>query len=65
MATTTHKSKDWVQFNPLTQTYITGDKTNVAVELVDTAQCMADVFYIASIREEQRARRSAEKKGGV
>lgn len=41
-------------FNHLTQTYDTVDKTSVPAELCDNAQCLADVFHIASIRAAQR-----------
>jgi hypothetical protein len=44
----------WVRFNPLTSCYETPDGTQSAVELVDTAQCLADVLHIADIRSRQR-----------
>lgn len=46
--------KEWVVFNPNTHTYDTPDGTSVAAELVDNAQCLLDVWYIASIRQKQR-----------
>lgn len=48
---------DWVTYNPLTNTYDTQDGTNVAAELVDNVQCLADVLRIAQIR--QRTARAA------
>lgn len=45
---------NWVEYNPNTSTYDTKDGTKVAAELVDSVQCLADVFYICSLREEQR-----------
>lgn len=45
---------DWVQFDPLTHTYTTGDGTRIAAELVDNVQCVADVLHISLIREKQR-----------
>lgn len=46
--------KEWVQFDPLTQTHQTPDGTAVGTELVDSAECLADVFHIAGIRDQQR-----------
>jgi hypothetical protein len=54
-------SKEWVRYNHLTNTYDTPDGTAVAAELVDSVQCLADVFYISSIREQQRAARAEPK----
>jgi hypothetical protein len=51
----TPTKREWVKFNPLTQTYDTPDGTKVAAELVDNAQCLADVLHIATIRAQQRA----------
>lgn len=48
------KKQEWVFFNDLTMTYDTPDGTKVAAELIDNAQCLADVLYIAIIRQEQR-----------
>ena len=44
----------WIVFNHLTQTYDTRDGTKVAAELVENQQCLADVLYVSSIRQEQR-----------
>ena len=44
----------WVTFNNLTQTYDTPDGTRVPAELVNNFYCLADVMYIAIIRESQR-----------
>ena len=44
----------WVTFNPITMTYDTPDGTSVVAEVVDDAQCFADVLRIAQIRETQR-----------
>lgn len=46
----------WVRYNEKTDTYDTPDGTAVAAELVDSVRCLADVFYIASLREQQRSR---------
>ena len=46
--------RQWSKYNHETATYDTPDGTSVAAELVDGVQCLADVFYIASIREQQR-----------
>ena len=51
--------RDWVEYNPLTATYDTPDGTSVAAEVVDGAQCLADVLHIAQIRAKQRAERAA------
>lgn len=49
----------WVTYNPRTSTYETPDGTSVPAELVDNAQCLADVLHdvlhIAIIRTKQRA----------
>jgi hypothetical protein len=42
------------EFNPLTYTYDTKDGTNVAAEVCDSVECLADVFHIANIRQTQR-----------
>jgi hypothetical protein len=45
----------WVAYNPRTYTYDTPDGTAVAAEIVDSVACLADVFFIATLREQQRA----------
>lgn len=45
-----------------TQTYRTEDGTCVAREIVDNAQCLADVLYIAQIRAGQRRELAKENK---
>lgn len=47
-------SKEWVRYNQLTHTYDTKDGTMVCASLVDNAETMLDIFYIASIRHQQR-----------
>lgn len=54
MSTARNDPGAWVQFNHLTQMVETRDGTKVAVELTDTAQCLADFLYISIIRREQR-----------
>lgn len=54
MATDTTASRKWVHLDPLTETYVTGDGTWVASELVDNAQRLVDFLHIAGIRERQR-----------
>lgn len=44
-----------VKFNYLTMTYDAQDGTRVAAEIVDSAQCLADVLRVAQIRAEQRS----------
>ncbi len=53
-------ARDWVKYNSLTATYDTPDGTRVAAELVDNAQCLADVLNISIIRENQRSKRTSE-----
>jgi len=48
-------AKPWVQYNPMTMTYDTADGTQVAAEVVENVQCLAEVLNIAAIRSEQRA----------
>jgi hypothetical protein len=55
MAANTPASREWVQFDPFTETYVTGDGTRVASELADNVQCLVDVLHVAGIREAQRA----------
>jgi hypothetical protein len=45
---------DWLRFNHLTQCVETKDGTSVPVELTDNVTCLADVFYVANIRADQR-----------
>jgi hypothetical protein len=45
---------DWLRFNHLTQCVETKDGTSVPVELTDEITCLADVFYIAKLRADQR-----------
>ena len=45
---------EWVQFNCMAHTYDTPDGTKVAVELIDNARTLLDVFHITSVREKQR-----------
>lgn len=47
------------KFNHLTQTYDTQDGTKVAAELVENVQCLADVFVITNIRQDQREQQEA------
>lgn len=58
MAKPTTDAGSWVQFDHLTQAYVTGDKTSVSAEVVDSAQCFADVLHISEIRANQRAARA-------
>jgi hypothetical protein len=53
--------KQWVSFNYLTQTYDTLDETKVSAELIDSAECLADVLNISSIRDNQRADKISKK----
>ena len=50
-----HTPGPWVSHNPLTRSYETPDGTSVTEEVVDNAECLADVLRIAIIRGEQRA----------
>lgn len=45
----------WIRFNAMTHCYETRDGTSVSVEVCDGVECLADVFHIASVRENQRA----------
>jgi hypothetical protein len=45
---------EWLRFNDLTQCVETKDGTSVPVELTDNLTCLADVAYIATLREKQR-----------
>lgn len=42
-----------MRYNPLTVSYETSD-TSVPAEIVDEAQSLLDVFWVASIRQQQR-----------
>jgi len=46
---------EWVAYNPNSATYDTPDGTSIPEELIDNAQCLADVLHISIIREKQRA----------
>ena len=54
------KPAEWVRHNPLTQTYDTPDGTQVAIEVVDNAQSLLDVFHVSSMRERQRAAKATK-----
>ena len=45
---------EWLRFNDLTQCVETKDGTSVPVELTDNVTCLADAFYIATLRAKQR-----------
>ncbi len=45
---------EWVKLNHLTGCYETPDGTVIAAELAENQQCLADVLYIALLREKQR-----------
>lgn len=47
--------REWVTYNHKIATYDTPDGTSIPEELVDNAQCLADVLHIAIMREKQRA----------
>lgn len=49
-----HTPTPWVRYNLLTDTYDTPDGTRVSAALVDNVKCLADVLYIARIRQQQR-----------
>ena len=55
----TQKKTDapWIRLDILNHTYITGDGTIVAAELVDNACCLLDILHIANIRQQQRSER--------
>lgn len=46
--------REWVTFNHDAQTYETPDGTSVPAELVDNANCFADILHIAIVRASQR-----------
>lgn len=48
-------AREWVRFNPLTDTYDTPDGTHIPAELADSVECLADVLRIAQLRDQQRA----------
>jgi hypothetical protein len=48
------KKPEWVTYNANTATYDTPDGTKVSSELVESVACLADVLYIAIIRNKQR-----------
>ena len=45
---------DWLRFNPITRCVETKDGTSVPVELTDYITCLADVFWVAKLRADQR-----------
>lgn len=61
MAQKTSNARQWVRFDPTTATYVTGDDTRVAAELVENQQSLLNVLHIAQIRETQRSARRATK----
>ncbi len=48
------KGGQWTAFNPLTQMVETVDGTEIAMELTDNVECLADVLHIAKLRDDQR-----------
>ncbi len=48
-----------VQYNMLTDTYDTRDGTKVSAILIDSLSSLADVLFIAILRDEQRKQRKA------
>ena len=56
-----HTPEPWVRYNPNTATYDTPDGTKIPAELADSVECLADAFYIAQVREKQRAAIKAAK----
>ncbi len=56
-----HTPEPWVRYNPNTVTYDTPDGTEIPAERTDNVECLADVFYIAHVREKQRAAIAAAK----
>lgn len=48
------EQKPWVHYNASTATYDTPDGTKVAAEIVESADCLADVIRIALLRDKQR-----------
>jgi hypothetical protein len=55
VSTAQSTARQWVRFNPLTNSYDTPDGTRIAAELVDSVKGLADILYIAGIRANQRA----------
>lgn len=55
----------WIALDSNTQTYRTRDGTVTPAELVDSADCLADVLRVASMRAEHRAAIAATKRGGA
>ena len=51
---TEHEQVGWVRYNELTDCYETKDGTSVSAMLIANVRCLADIFYISSIRENQR-----------
>ncbi len=49
------KPEDWIRFNTAAHTYDTKDGTSVPAELIENADCLADVLHVADIRAKQRA----------
>lgn len=48
-----------VQYNPLTDTYDTRDGTQISAIVIDDVSSLADVLFIAILRDEQRKQRKA------
>lgn len=46
--------REWITLNPLTYMVETGDGTRVSVEITDSVDCLADIFRICQIRDDQR-----------
>ncbi|MCD9087392.1 hypothetical protein LR961_11550 [Stenotrophomonas sp. SY1] len=44
----------WETYNPITHCIETPDGTVVAAEIIDSIECLADLFYVMQIRSEQR-----------
>lgn len=42
------------KYNHMTQSYEFRDGTTVSAELFDSVHCLADVFHISHVREQQR-----------
>lgn len=45
---------DWIVYNSRTNTYDTRDGTCIPAELVDSANRLVDILFIATLREKQR-----------
>ena len=43
-----------IQYNPLTDSYDTSDGTKVSAMLTENVSCIADIFNILRIRDNQR-----------